>query len=334
MRRDNINYLAVGAFVVAMGILLLVMIYKITGKTGAADLYHVYYSNVAGIKYGTGVFYEGYQIGQVESITPDRRPEGLRYEVEFSVTKGWPLSEDCIAKVVASGLLAAVSIDISEGKSSALLKPGAEVQGQDQVNIFAAINDFAGQFQEFSKEGLGPVLANLNKRISDLAIEYQDLSTSTLRPFLESLRSRIDDPEIWKKINTTVDNLDDSTARLQQLLSDENQQSIREILNSMADASRDLRARLEDTRSKLNHVLDQTNELIATNSDDVTAAVSDAEIAASELKASLQEVSDHIAAVMYHLEGTSRHLNEFSREIRENPSSLLRGSSQQEEGTE
>lgn len=332
MRRDNLNYLAVGAFVVAMGVVLLVMLYKITGKTGPADMYHVYYSNVAGIKYGTGVFYEGYQIGQVETIVPERRPEGLRYRVEFSVSKGWPLAEDCVAKVVASGLLAAVSIDITEGQSSTLLKPGSEVQGQDQVNLFAAINDVAGQFQKFSQEGLGPLLSNLNTRISELALEYQDLSTSTLRPFLTSLRTRIDDPEIWKKINTTINNLDRSTARLEELLSEENQQSIKQILNNMASGTEDLRARLEETRGKLNHILDQTNELIAGNSGNVTATVADAQTAAAELKASLQEVSDHIDAVMYHLEGSSRHMNEFARQIRDNPASLLRGSAPPEEG--
>ena len=70
MKRENINYLAVGLFVIVIMSAFFVVVYKITGRTGPTDHYFVTYDNVTGIKYGTPVSYEGYQVGQVELIEP------------------------------------------------------------------------------------------------------------------------------------------------------------------------------------------------------------------------------------------------------------------------
>ena len=70
MKRDNINYLMVGSFVLAMGVALVVLLFAITGRSGPIDTYYVVYDNVAGLNFGTGVFFEGYRIGQVEAVTP------------------------------------------------------------------------------------------------------------------------------------------------------------------------------------------------------------------------------------------------------------------------
>ena len=59
MRRDSINYLIVGCFVLTVGVAFLVVMYKITGRSGPVDHYHVYYKSVSELKYGTGVYYEG-----------------------------------------------------------------------------------------------------------------------------------------------------------------------------------------------------------------------------------------------------------------------------------
>jgi phospholipid/cholesterol/gamma-HCH transport system substrate-binding protein len=331
MRRDNINYLAVGTFVIVMGVMLLVVLYQITGRTGPTDRYFVSYSNVAGISYGTAVYYEGYQLGQVESITPNRDQGGRYYRVEFSVSRGWEIPDDSVAKVVTSGLLSAVSIDISEGSSNTMLEPGSEIRGQDQVNLFAALNEVAADFGDLSKEGIKPMLRNLSDRITELSTEYTDLSASTVKPFLNSLRERLENEELWDELSSAINRLNGAAAQLQELLGDENQQHLSELLANTAEASVDLGARIEETRLKTNEFLDRMNKLMATNSGGVSSAVADAQVAAKELKESLQKVSDHIDAVMFHLESGSRHINEFARQIRENPGVLLRGTPQQEQ---
>ena len=72
VRRDTVNYTLVGAVVLAAIVLLLVGLALITGRSGASTGYVVRYRNVTGLRYGAPVFYQGYRIGQVSGITPER----------------------------------------------------------------------------------------------------------------------------------------------------------------------------------------------------------------------------------------------------------------------
>ena len=330
MRRDNINYLAVGLFVVAMVAALFVVLYRITGRSGPADEYHVFYSNVSGIKYGTGVFYEGYQVGQVEALTPVPDPDGgLRYRVDFSVEQGWKIPADSVARIIASGLLAAVSIEIDEGSSGRMLSPGDQVAGQDQVNLFAAISDIAAHFGDLSDRGIKPVLKNLDRRISELSEEYTDLSVSTIRPFVDALRGRMDDEQMWADVAASMAGLRAAAKGLQGMVDEDSQEQVRAILGNVNRASADLdglMARIEDTRVRMNMVLEDMDGIILDNRDHLKATLSGTEGAVEDLEYSLEEISDHIDAVMYHLEGSARNVNEFTRYIRENPGALIRGS--------
>ena len=96
MKRDNVNYLFIGVFVMAMLCAFLVLIFAVTGRSGPSDDYVVYYANVAGLKFGTGVFYEGFRVGQIETITPQSGDDGTRYEIQISVEKGWRIPRDSV----------------------------------------------------------------------------------------------------------------------------------------------------------------------------------------------------------------------------------------------
>src|SRR5882724_5950436 len=73
VKRDNVNYLMVGIVVLAGFVLLLVALFIMTGRSGASTAYYTHYRNVTGLRYGAPVFYEGYRIGQVSAITPERK---------------------------------------------------------------------------------------------------------------------------------------------------------------------------------------------------------------------------------------------------------------------
>ena len=88
MKRDTVNYVLVGGFVVLMALAFVVLLFAVTGRSGPTDTYFVYYRNVSGLKFGTGVFYEGYRVGQIERIEPVAMEEGMRYRVELSVAAG------------------------------------------------------------------------------------------------------------------------------------------------------------------------------------------------------------------------------------------------------
>ena len=114
MKRENVNYLAVGVFVLTMLILFMVVLYRITGRGGPMDSYFVFLDNVAGLNQGTPVYYEGFKVGQVEDITPDRSTGQTRYRLEISLPSGWQIPADSVARAVSSGLLSAVTIDIQD----------------------------------------------------------------------------------------------------------------------------------------------------------------------------------------------------------------------------
>ena len=116
MRSSGINYLVVGAFVLAMLVGLIVSLAMLTGRTGATDTYYTVYRNVAGIKFGTQILYEGFPIGQVEEVTPMPEEGGMRFRVDFSVQEGWRIPIDSVAQVAASGLLAAITVILVPGR--------------------------------------------------------------------------------------------------------------------------------------------------------------------------------------------------------------------------
>ncbi|MGD8743061.1 MAG: MlaD family protein, partial [Granulosicoccaceae bacterium] len=89
MKHENINYLVVGSFVLAVLVAFIVVLGLITGRDGDTENYHAYYNSVAGLKYGTIVSYEGYQLGQVENVEPVQDKGKTRYKVTFSVQSGW-----------------------------------------------------------------------------------------------------------------------------------------------------------------------------------------------------------------------------------------------------
>ncbi len=322
MRRDNINYFTVGLFVVAMGIALVAALYVITGRGGPTERYHVFYRHVGGIKHGTAVLYEGFQVGQVESVTPDRASGELRYRVEFGVTRGWGIPADSVAKVVASGLLSAVVIDISNGKSRTLLSPGSELAGQDQANIFAALNDIAANFTALSEGDVKPLLRNLNARISELSKEYRDLSAVSMRPFVDSLHEQLGDPQFFAHLKGAVTKLDDSASELRRLMGSENQAHVSATLVNLDSASGDLAGlvkRLEQTRTKLDSALTEIDGVVAENRGATKESI-------EMLRSSMDEISLRIGGIMYHLDGSARNLHEFTRQVRESPGLLLKSS--------
>jgi phospholipid/cholesterol/gamma-HCH transport system substrate-binding protein len=316
MKRENVNYFAVGIFVVAMLIMFMAVLYQITGRAGPTDSYQVFLGNVTGLKRGTPVFYEGYQVGQVEQITPEREAGQTRYRLELTLPAGWQVPADSVARVVSTGLLSAVTVDIQEGESRQFLEPGDTLQGKQGVGMMSMLDGLGADFKDLSENGLKPLLANAN-----------ELVTSVSRLVDEA------GPGIAGGLRATLSRLNDSAGRLQDVLNAHNRDNIATFLANMRAASEDtvvvadqarsaaerlavLAKDLQDTRARLDGVLGNADGLVSETRPRLRAAV-------VSLHHSLDAVAQHIDTVAYNLETTSRNLSEFSREIRQNPSLLL-----------
>jgi phospholipid/cholesterol/gamma-HCH transport system substrate-binding protein len=312
VKRDNINYVLVGTVVAAAFVLLIVVLAVITGRGGASSSYVVHYRNVTGLRYGAPVFYQGYRIGQVSAIDPERRPPakplagkttdkatldaaGTRYKITLAVRRDWPIPKDSVARLTATGLLADVAIGISEGASVDVAPPGSELAGMESADLFASMNELAQQLSELTRDQIAPLIKNLAQHVDSIA-SVVDKNTPEL---VEQSR------QLLQRLNVASDSVND-------LLKPQNRAAIGTILGNVRDLSRDLRG----TQDQLNKAIARIDSVVRENQPGIRNSVDD-------LRAIMSALSGRIDSISQHLEVAARNFDEFAREVRMNPNSLL-----------
>ncbi|HEY9078462.1 MlaD family protein [Magnetovibrio sp.] len=317
MNTAKINYIAVGLFVTAALIGMVVSIAMLTGRTGATDTYYAVYKNITGVKFGTQVLYEGYPIGQVETVTPVADGGTMLFRVDFEITEGWQIPDDSVARIGASGLLSAITINIDAGTSPIAHKPGSEVGAQEASDLFKVMSGVAGEISNLAENDLRPLLATMNTAVGNFAVTVEtvgDLLDEDGQRMIKQFAAVADDLsglvlDLNDRIPRIAKNVDTSTA-------------------NFADLSKDLSA----TRGKLDKLLvtadqlmENSNAMVGENRDEVRKSIED-------LKHVTDSLARHIDSVNQNVEGTARNMYEFSREIRQNPGLLLSGTAPQEKG--
>lgn len=302
MKRDNVNYLSVGVFVlVAMGVLLVVL-YRLTGRVGDSDPYHVYYSSISGLIDGSRVTYQGYQVGFVADVEPEQSENGTRYRVNLQVKQDWKIPSDSVARIYSSGLLAETVIDIEEGKSRVYLSSGGEIAGQQGADMFAMLSDVASDIGGLTRNSIRPLVDNLNAHVSGLS---------------NQLAMRI--PKILDGLESMVVQLNKGAERLAGLLDERSENSVRTIIDDVEATAKNFHtfsAGLQSTQSELDGLVQDAHGVIEANHGDIRAT-------ALALRKSLDSISGEIEGILFELEAASRNINEFSRELRSNPGLLL-----------
>jgi phospholipid/cholesterol/gamma-HCH transport system substrate-binding protein len=295
MKRDNINYVAVGVVVLAAFVLLLAALAMITGRSGASTTYYTHYHNVTGLRFGAPVFYEGFRIGQVGTIAPDRDAKGIRYKVELDVRKDWPIPKDSIARMTATGLLADVAVGIVEGKAKDTAAPGSELAGAENADIFSAVNELAAQMTDLTRNQIAPLLKNLSEHVDSIA---GALDKGT--------------PELVEQSRALLGRLNRASDSMNDVLKSDNRAAIAGILANTNKLTEQLHA----TQEKLDDALKQFDGIARENRSGVRDSVDD-------LRSILAALSGRIDSISQHLESASRNFDEFSREVRKSPNRLL-----------
>lgn len=291
MRKHNLNYAAIGLFVTGMLTVLVVIFTLMTGRTGSTEPYVIIFDNVADVKFGTQVRFEGYPIGTVEGIAPFADDGGSRFRLTIGVEEGWRIPADSIARIGSSSFLGARTIDIERGASETMVAPQGQISSEPSTDIFSAITRVADEISDVNQELLRPLLADLAKSVHTIGGELETFSRS----------------------------LNQSMAMVQQVISQENADNANAMIANFADMS----DRLNRTSGTLNGLLVRVDAMIESNSGNVSAGLED-------FRYILRSVAQNIDTINQNLDGASRNLNEFSRRIRNNPGLLL-GSSPREE---
>ena len=295
MKRDNVNYVAVGVVVLAAFVVLMVALAMITGRSGPSAAYYTHYHNVAGLRFGAPVFYEGFRIGQVGSIAPDRDANGIRYKVELNVRKDWPIPKDSIARMTSTGLLADVAVGIVEGKAKETAAPGTELTGAENADIFSAVNELAAQMTDLTRNQIAPLLKNLSEHVDSIA-GIIDKNT----------------PELVEQSRALLGRLNRASDSMNDVLKADNRAALAGILNN----TNKLTEQLHSTQEKLDDALKQIDGIARENRSGVRDSVDD-------LRSVLAALSGRIDSISQHLESASRNFDEFSREVRKSPNRLL-----------
>lgn len=306
MKQDHVNYFAVGLFVLISLLVLMVVMYRITGRSTNVDEYFVELHNVSGIRTGSPVTYAGFQIGQLGDIIPVRKQGQTRYRLQLLVKSGWPIPADSSATIVTPGLLAEKQVDISEGKSTSLLKPGATIAGVEAADMFKLVSEMSTQFQQLSDEGLRPLLNTINHEI-----------TATV-PALTKQTA-----QLLKQLNASADRL----LALMQTADVNRLNSIMSNTETMTNNLLKVSDRLSRASTEVDKLLQSTSSMMSENNRDLRQTVLD-------LRTSMDVVANNINSIVDHIDTTARNMSEFSRQIRNNPGVILNGKAPKDAATQ
>ena len=276
MKHENVNYLVVGSFVLAMITALVISLALISGRGGEKESYNVYYSSVAGLKYGTIISYEGYQLGQVESVQPVQDNGSTRYKVTFSIREDWKVPSDSIAQITSSGLLGGISIDIKEGVSKTSLQPGDTLKGQEGANLFAAVGGAAGDIK---------------------------LLIGDVRKFVQTLN---EEAGILDDAKSLLQRLDNSAANLEGMFSKDNEKNITQMVGNLNTFSQ----RLNSTLSEVDHMVKSSSQLVDDNRDDIQRSVRHLSASLEVVSQNIDTITYNLESTSRNMNEFSRQIRE------------------------
>ena len=201
--------------------------------------------------------------------------------------------------------------------------------------MFAMLNQAASDFRELSRDGMLPLLQNVNLRVTELADEMVRFRHDELTPLVRMLHERLD-RDVIDEVQQLLRHLDESAVGLRTMVGPDNQARVGDFLLHIDAVAVDLLGlvqRIETTRSQMDGMLAEFNAIADENRPGIQRTIGAAEQSAAELETALRTVNQHLGAILLNVEGSARHLNEFARAVRDNPTRILRSSGGAEPGT-
>lgn len=320
MTQNKTAYFLVGAFVLSMLGILIVLLTLLAGGGGEADHYVTRYPNVAGLKFGTPVFFEGFRAGQIESIEPETSDGRTDFKVTVSILSELRVPDDSLAQIIQPNLLSGRAISIAAGSSKTFLPPGGEITGGTTAGL-AALPDMIGSGRLLIGQGhellaqttsaMTHINAWLETDFPRIARQYETLP-ATLETQTVIIGGLLEDLLTESQV---------ILQRTEKLLSEANIATVSRTLENVESTAARLEQVSQDLlglNDNLQAITTQIKDFVADNKTDMDASVVD-------LRYTLSMVAQRIDAMTYNMEGASRNMYEFSRQIRLNPGLLLGG---------
>ena len=308
---SRVNYTAVGAFVVLLGLALAGAIWWLAQahQRGDTERFLIYATdNVNGLRTSSDVLYRGVRVGRVESISIDpHNPALVRIEVDLE--RGVPVRADTVAQLSPQGVTGLSVINLTGGHSPLPLRAKP---GQSEPVISYAPSVFSRL-----EGGLDTVTVTLNRISSRLDTL---LSPANLRAVAGTLQ------HVDQISATLAAHRDDLGATLAQL-----RQASAQLVSLGAHGEQlsvqgsALLAQLDVDARQLQHTLDAVDAAAARWRDAGTGATRLARSGNRALDRLQQRTLPGVDRLGDRLGQLSAQLTELVRSLRANPAQLLYG---------
>lgn len=301
-KRNLSNFFWVGIFTLLVIAFTLWAMLKMTGKQSDATEYNSYYGNVTGLGFGTPVYYEGYRVGQVETIEPEFHDQGVNFKVIYSVPAAWKIPVDAVAQIQSAGLLSDMSINIKAGKATVFFEPHATIPGQMPEDLMGQLSKVSGDIGQIAEQQISPMLEMLYQRLDNITAQVEKDLPATL----ENLRQ-------------TSHSLNQVALSAQQLLSPQNIDNMSQIISNVKTMSN----QAQTTISSLNQTIDNANGLVGDARLMFTDDNSQLAHSLNNIARMTSDMSQQLDSILNELESASSNLNQATNEIRKRPSRLI-----------
>ena len=282
MPENTGNQVKVGLFVAAgLGIFALFIVSLMgLGLGGSKDTYSVLFKTVAGLENGSIVRLGGLKVGRVENVGISVRNARMA-EAVISVNTGTPIRRDSRVLVTSVGVTGSMYLSITLGSPDApLVRPGSVLRGQE-----------AASFQDVINEAQG-VASRMNKVLGGLD-ETAQLVFSDIQKLVRSARTKFD---------TILGATGRAVARVENILSEENERTITRFLASLGKAADRLEKNIGPAVKEFQLTLQRVRKSLAQvdrTADSFTKLAGDS--------------SDFVAELKGHLSAADRLLARFDR---------------------
>jgi len=237
------SQLKVGLIVLVASVVLVTLLFLMTSSAGLGIFSHkltitTYFENSAGLKPGAAVNLQGVTIGTVKTVTviasPDRKLTPVKVVMKLNEKYADELKKDSKASLTTIGVLGDTVVDInSQFAVGPPLRDGDELKTLETPSLTDVVKASQGTI-----ESLNVILAKMNTIVDNLQTGKG------------SIGQLINNPDLYNKLNGTVDELHKLTVNL-----NKGKGTIGKLINDDS-----LYNRLNDTTAKLQDI---TNDLDA-----------------------------------------------------------------------
>jgi phospholipid/cholesterol/gamma-HCH transport system substrate-binding protein len=230
-----------------------------------SDYYHVYYNKVDGLVKSNKVNFNGYQIGQVSEVNfaPDN---SRRLIVTFSIDTKFRIPRNSVAQIVSSDIMGTRSINIIFSNDKGFYQPNDTIPGAVEQDLKEQVSMQVLPLKAKAEE----LLSTVDSAITVLTIILNEDARDNLLASFQSF-------------NKTMDNMEKTTAELEDLITSE-KDTIKNILSNLNQ----LTSVFKSNAQNLENIMQNLSDFSDTLSD----------VSVSPMLANLTSASGKIVAIL------------------------------------